>query len=284
MVRGRAAEADVEDIVQATLTDAFAGESPPEDPIDLRKWVFGIARHKIADHHRRASRVELDEDPPEVAATSAPHGASDLLRWVENELPDGEGAQKTLEWMAREADGDNLEAIAAEENLPAPRVRQRVSRLRRLLRERWAIAMAVVTIVITAGGISLWRARLTSPPPMASTSPAPSAPDRALALRDAALELCRQRRWRACLDGLDQARVLDPAGDQAEPIREARAAAQRLEVAPPPSATPEPAPSARLAPPTPTAPAPTPTPPKTPRRNRSTPRSSFGSDPGASGP
>jgi DNA-directed RNA polymerase specialized sigma24 family protein len=279
MVRGRAAEADVDDIVQATLADALAGASAPEDPAELRKWVFGIARHKIVDHHRRASRVELEDSLPEVEATSAPHGANDLLRWVKNELPDDEGAKKTLEWMAREADGDDLESIAAEENLPAPRVRQRVSRLRRLLRERWAIAMAVVTLVVIAGGISLWRGRLASTPPMASTSPAPSAPDRALALRDAALELCRQRSWRACLDGLDQARVLDPAGDQAEVIREARAAARRAEVAPPASATPEPAPSARLAPPAPTAP-----PPKAPRRGKSTRGSSLGSDPGSSGP
>jgi DNA-directed RNA polymerase specialized sigma24 family protein len=270
MVRGRAAEADVDDIVQATLADALAGASAPEDPTELRKWVFGIARHKIADHHRRASRLELEDALPEVEATSAPHGASDLLRWVKNELPDDEGAQKTLEWMTREADGDDLAAIAAEENLPAPRVRQRVSRLRRLLRERWAVATALAAIVITAGGISWWRARLPSPAPVAPTYPEPSPMDRARALRDDALEHCHEQRWRDCLDALDQARGLDPEGDRTDAIREARAAAERAQVAPPPSAVPEPAPSARPAPPPPTATSPTAHPPKPPRRQKVT--------------
>lgn len=58
--------------------------------------------------------------------------------------------------MAREGDGERLEAIAAEENVSAANVRQRVSRLRRTLYKRWLLelaAVAVVALVVAAG----WR-------------------------------------------------------------------------------------------------------------------------------
>jgi DNA-directed RNA polymerase specialized sigma24 family protein len=281
MVRVRAPEADVEDIVQATLVEAIASGKAPEDLEELRKWVFGIARHKVADRHRSAGRVELTEDPMEAEATSAPHGAADLMRWVEAELPSGPDAQKTLEWMAREADGDKLEAIAAEENVPAARVRQRVSRLRRLLRERWAAALiAVVVIGLAVLGLRKSRS-LRSPAPIASTTPVPTPFERARALRDAALERCGAGAWKECLEKLDEARKLDPVGDEARAIQEARAAAERG-LAPPVAP-----PSASVAPPLPsssapvTRPVPTTTPRKAPRYNAS---ESWGSGgPGSSG-
>ena len=248
MVRTRAPEADVEDIVQAVLLEAIAAEKAPADPTELRKWVFGIARHEVADRHRRAGRVELTDDPLEAPAASAPHGAADLMRWVEAELPSSPDAEKTLEWMAREADGDKLEAIAAEEKLPAARVRQRVSRLRRFLRERWAAAL----IVLIAGAAAFLASRLTQrdvPAPVASTRNGELPLEQARELRAGALEQCRQKAWEACVEGLDRARALDPAGDDADAVRAARAAAARglsHESAPPPSAAP--APSATLAP------------------------------------
>jgi DNA-directed RNA polymerase specialized sigma24 family protein len=250
MVRTRAPEADVEDIVQATLVEAIASASAPGDPDDLRKWVFGIARHKVVDRHRSAGRVELTEEPMEAEATSAPHGAADLMRWVEAELPGGADAKKTLEWMAREADGDKLEAIAAEENVPAARVRQRVSRLRRLLRERWAAALiAVVVVALAAVGLKMSRSS-RSPAPIASTTPAPTPLERAHVLRDAALERCGAGAWKECVEGLDEARQLDPTGDGAQAVRDARAAAARALAPPvaPPSASVAPAPPSSSAP------------------------------------
>jgi DNA-directed RNA polymerase specialized sigma24 family protein len=277
MVRARAPEADVEDIVQATLVEAIASGRPPEDPEELRKWVFGIARHKVADRHRSAGRVELTEEPMEAEATSAPHGAADLMRWVEAELPAGADAKKTLEWMAREADGDKLEAIAAEENVPAARVRQRVSRLRRLLRERWAAALiAVVVIVLAALGLRKSRSP-RAPAPVASTEPVPAPLERARALRDAALERCAAGAWNECVEKLDEARRLDPMGDEARAVQDARAAAARGLAPPvaPPSATAVPAPPSSSAPPP--RPVPTATPRKAPRH--------FGSEPwGSTGP
>lgn len=59
--------------------------------------------------------------------------------------------QETLEWLVREHAGEQLQTIAAEAGLPAPAVRQRVSRLRRILRAQWAHALAVLAVAGSCG-------------------------------------------------------------------------------------------------------------------------------------
>jgi hypothetical protein len=46
--------------------------------------------------------------------------------------------------MMREGDGEKLESIAESESLPAPRVRKRVSRLRKHLRDQWKKEVALL--------------------------------------------------------------------------------------------------------------------------------------------
>jgi DNA-directed RNA polymerase specialized sigma24 family protein len=229
MIRSKVAADDVEDVVQATLVDAYASQSAPKEPAEIRKWVFGIARHKIADHYRAARRVELSGEVPDSEADRVPQEALDLARWVERELPESVRTYQTLEWMTREADGEKLEAIAAEENLPAPRVRQRVSRLRRLLRERWfvAVGMLVVVLFLTAG-LLMWNAQRT-PPWIATPSADPirDAIAQAREIRHRGLELCRQDKWSECLRELDEAKRLDPVGDRAAAVETARQRAAR---------------------------------------------------------
>ena len=70
MVRRRVPGSEVDDIVQGTLTEALAAASAPDEAESLRRWVFGIARHKIADHYRR-SRREMPTELPELEAVGA---------------------------------------------------------------------------------------------------------------------------------------------------------------------------------------------------------------------
>jgi DNA-directed RNA polymerase specialized sigma24 family protein len=153
-VRARVPESDADDILQSTLADALAAPAPPEDDEDLARWVFGICRHKIVDWFRRTRRevpVDLAVDEETLPAASLPAGAIDLARWARRELPKGKHNEQTLEWMLREGEGEKLEAIAAEANLPAPAVRQRVWRLRRYFQKRWAAqAAAVAALLIVA--------------------------------------------------------------------------------------------------------------------------------------
>ncbi len=253
-VERRLKEHDAEDVVQATLTEALAAREAPEAPEELRRWVFGIAKNKIVDVYRRTKR----EAPPEsglsdeaATAESAPLSARDLLRWAEKEMP--EGADSTLEWMLREGAGEKLEHIAAEEALPPARVRQRVSRMRRHYRSRWAAQLAAVAAIsaIALAIWAIWRGRATPGPEDIAQEKTPL--ERGKEIRRDALEHCDKAEWTPCIEGLDRAKALDPAGDTAERVQRARDAAKEPKKIPPPEPTPSPTPSSsapiRTAPP-----------------------------------
>ncbi len=232
-VRRRVPASDVDDIVQTVLVEALSSASRPQEEGELRRWVLGIARHKVVDHHRRRSR-ETASDTIDMPVGPAPVEERSLAQWAEEQAGTNLEARSTLEWMAREGEGEKLEAIAAEEKVPAARVRQRVSRMRRWMKERWlaelaaAAALAVLALV-------LWRLfhkdePVAQPEPEPRTSPtdiAPEAPplERARALRDRAYQDCDRSAWKDCLDRLDEAKGLDPAGDTDPRVGAARARA-----------------------------------------------------------
>jgi len=173
IVRKRVPERDVEDIVQATLTEALSPSAPKEDAA-LQRWLIGVARNKIADRYRRGAKESFEV--PDVAAESAPHSARDLARWAERALPaDGEEPERTLEWMMREGDGEKLESIAESEQIPAPRVRKRVSRLRSHLRAQWKKELALLAALGVVATL-VWIARRGASDPVAhdTIGPAPS--------------------------------------------------------------------------------------------------------------
>jgi DNA-directed RNA polymerase specialized sigma24 family protein len=242
MVRKRVPESEVEDIVQQALAEAIESPHAPADSESLRRWIFGVAKNKVVDYHRRAGRESFDL--PDVEGTPAPHLEADLLRWAEKNLPEGAENKKTLDWMLREGDGEKLESIAASEKLPPPRVRQRVSRLRRHFKENWqrevamlaalgVIVSAVVFLVLHKKDPEIITHEVVDP--------------RAEPMRRLALEKCASAEWKPCVDGLDEARRLDPAGDARPEVQQAREAAGKAlstppELSPVPSAVPTTAP------------------------------------------
>jgi DNA-directed RNA polymerase specialized sigma24 family protein len=232
MVRRRVPESEVEDIVQATLTDAFESAHAPEDPETFRRWIFGVAKNKVVDYHRRAGRETFEV--PEVPERPAPHTEADLLRWAERHLPPGEENRTTLDWMLREGDGEKLEWIAESEKVPAPRVRQRVSRLRRHLKTHWqreVSLLAALGVLVTAALLFL---RHREPEPIANEDVL-----RGIELRNEGLEKCAAGDWKPCLEKLDAAKALDPAGDTQPAVQTARDNANKaLTAPPPPSAVP----------------------------------------------
>lgn len=163
-VRRRVRGDEAEDVVQATLADVLSAASVPEQPEEFRRFVFGVARNKVFDHFRRQKYNTEGLDESQTAAPEAPLSARDILRWAEGELPDSE-AQSTLEWMLREGDGEKLEHIAKDAQLPATRVRKRVSRLRKFLRDRWAAELMLLGLLTLVGALSLlyWLSRGQNP-------------------------------------------------------------------------------------------------------------------------
>lgn len=268
-VKRRVPAPDVDDVVQTILLDALASHARPEGGEDLRKWLLGVARHKVVDHHRRAVREPASEIP-DVEAGPDPIEARSLARWAEEQAASTDEAQKTLGWMAREGEGEKLESIAAEENVPAARVRQRVSRMRRWMKERWLAELAAVA-VLAALAFAAWRllrqpdereapeARPDDPKGVPSLAPtAPSPLMRARELRADALRACEASAWQACLNRLDEAARLDPAGDAAPDVAAARERAREAQKSPPLSPSVSPGPKTSLGP-VPTAPAVAPT-------------------------
>ncbi len=175
--RRRLPPGEVEDLVQNTLTDALTADSAPNDAADFQRWVHGIARPQrlptctaaAGDYpcwNRSSTRSSNDPGP----------ATGELAQWIEKELPKTDGAHATLHWLLRESDGESLDEIARDAALPAPRVRQRVSRLRRHLHSRWlALGAAGLALLLSAAAV-LHALRKPEPPaPVIARDTAPSA-------------------------------------------------------------------------------------------------------------
>ncbi|MEP7053059.1 MAG: sigma-70 family RNA polymerase sigma factor [Pseudomonadota bacterium] len=235
-VKRRVSSADADDVVQAALADILSAPRVPEDTEEFRRFVFAVTRNKVFDHFRRRVREVPEEQAHEPAAPEPPLAARDILRWAEDKLPSAED-QHTLEWMLREGDGEKLEHIARDVNLPAPRVRQRVSRLRRFLRERWAAELMLGLFglaLITPVGVWYYRhlqhqEGIANHEPVLRPEPPQTPEMQGRELRRLALERCQNGGPQECLNGLNQARALDAAGNRAAEVVNARnLAAARL--------------------------------------------------------
>ncbi|MCA9622579.1 MAG: sigma-70 family RNA polymerase sigma factor [Myxococcales bacterium] len=224
MVRRRVPQGEVDDVVQTVLCDALAADQAPEDDEQLRKWIAGITRHKVADFHRKGSRAPKAELSDAVAGEEPPLSAREWARWAERQTEGDPEAARTLDWMAREGGGEKLAHIAAEEKLPATQVRQRVSRMRRFMKQRWAAELAAVAAIVTVA-VLVWRfwpkEEPIAPAPVPEVTPDPRL-EEARRLRAEALESCASKAWQECLDQLDAAERIDPDGDDATEIQDAR--------------------------------------------------------------
>ncbi len=153
IVRRRVPSSDVDDVVQAVLCDALASHLIPVDDREITRWICGIAKNKVADFHRRAKRENVSHED----MTSGARGGEMrvLLRSV---VADASARNhEALEWIVREHDGEELASIAEELAIPAPVVRQRVSRLRRALRDRWLGGGVLVLALAACAGYEKWK-------------------------------------------------------------------------------------------------------------------------------
>ena len=101
-------------------------------------------------------------------------------------------------------------------------------------RTRWTVLLAAAMIVLVAlagGGVAIvasnWErgdTRDTHPPPPKT---------HAEALRAQGLDACDRDEWKLCLQRLDEAKELDPKGDSAKRVQDARTAAEQALATPP---------------------------------------------------
>jgi hypothetical protein len=216
-------------VAQATLADALAATEPPEAD-SVKPWLWGIARHKIADYYRgHREHLTLDSEANLESVDNSPQSTRDLLRWVDRELPTDGETTRTLEWMLREAAGDPLEAIAEEQQMAAPTVRQRVSRMRRYLRAKWSLqlAAAALGLIVAVGGYRWYDAHHRLPIEPEKFARVQTPREQAAELRRVALKQCGLDQFDICVQTLDRAKDLDPDGDAEALVREARSHADQ---------------------------------------------------------
>lgn len=165
-VRRRVGASEADDIVQATLCDALAATHTPADRGELVRWVSVIARHKIADHFRRARREErFDVAPAQLLHEPVDERA--LLGEIVRDAGAQPGGLRTLRWVAREAAGERLADIAREERLSPEVVRQRIARWRRRARAVFLLAAAALALAVVVP-------RLVTPASPARSTAAPT--------------------------------------------------------------------------------------------------------------
>jgi RNA polymerase sigma-70 factor, ECF subfamily len=144
---------DAEEAVQETLARALeairGGRVPPGVP--LPAFVYGIARHVLADagRRRRKERTHFDADlAPLAAAQPSPleslirQEEQDQVSWALERLPAEDRRLLTRCFLA----GESIQAIAQRSGHPPERLRKRKSRalerLRTLLAGRFGHASA----------------------------------------------------------------------------------------------------------------------------------------------
>jgi hypothetical protein len=122
------------------------------------------------------------------------------------------------------AAGFDLERVNAHADAlgaaPTPPAQVTVPRPKRL---RVAVVLPLAAAIASGAAVIVRVA--TSPVYVAAPRPADPAIVRAEALRQEAREACGAQSWQACLDKLNEARALDPGGDEAPEVQALRRAA-----------------------------------------------------------
>ncbi len=226
---------DVEDVLQETLTAACRSPQLPGVSLEARdRYVFGILRFKIADFlenrkkqreitekaeaHFVAQAVDVDQvanrDFVEKLVTFVkPHQHSDLRCLLRNKV-----GRVPMTVIARER-GEEYEAFA-----------KRMNRLWRQLQAAVsAVGGAFVLLIVLLQPHPERPLAYDEPGEVAFNEPALSTHygesdpmDFAKVLRGEAFRACMNNKWQECLDGLDAARELDPAGDHDPVVAAAR--------------------------------------------------------------
>jgi DNA-directed RNA polymerase specialized sigma24 family protein len=228
-------------VAQVQMRALGALQNKPR-PVDLGGWKAlscTIAeRLVLKDRKREAKRSRYHDGLSDEADDHAPIARSpgkvadpvDLARQrkvLEGQFEAGDMPEHGDAILEGVVDGLSAKEIGAELGLSESAVKNRLARMRKLFKAKLA-ALGMLTLMLLVavlfsvpiGGVAT---RDVGPASTSTQTPATTA---AQTLRSEALRACQAREWDRCLARLEEARKLDPAGDEAPEVRAARARAE----------------------------------------------------------
>jgi DNA-directed RNA polymerase specialized sigma24 family protein len=234
---------DLEDMTQEVLEE-LCGATPTQTLKECIVLALHIANQRAIDYlRRRASRgrhnVGLTDQADahvhdENAATSS-LTSIDTKRKLEvfqQEVDAGRISKRQVTIAMHAADGLDHVQIARSMKLSEQTVRNIASDTRKTSRNAWAkyvgalVAVGILLVLFfkrPRGEPDATPAPRPHPTPTISEHPpTPTPPERAAELRRNALHDCDMGNMQRCLEKLDQAKELDPAGDSAPAVQRAR--------------------------------------------------------------
>jgi DNA-directed RNA polymerase specialized sigma24 family protein len=233
---------ELEDLVQIVwleLKNSWA-KCPRVEP-GLSKYVNGIARNTANGIIRKrrddattgAQRFgSVDEETataPVNLTLSDRAMAHQLLDKARNRDPEG------AEWMVRtKMQGESFPEVSEDVGQPPDRIRMRVNRLIEWLREHAGV-VSLILLCLLAAALSFFKPKpKTGPDTADSNAPQNLTPKQTATLeRDGAFAACDIGDWGKCAAMLDEAKALDPAGENDARVRGARGAIARANPPPP---------------------------------------------------
>lgn len=143
-------DADAEDLAQEVMVKAYFGLPRFEARARFTTWLYRIkVNHCLNFNEARARRRHLEADVPLIAPEAGRVAPVGVKRLVAQEV--GEGVRTVLDGMPeslriplilRDADGWSYQEIADTLVIGLSAVKMRISRARRLFRDRYELAAA----------------------------------------------------------------------------------------------------------------------------------------------
>ncbi len=231
----------IHDVFLAVQQSASIPATEPERTHYIHGIARNVGRAYRAVKAKRGEAVPFDEDEHAIETDAARHESVDLAKKLHADAVarDPQGA----DWLVRaKVHGQSETGIANEDGVPVDRVRKRIQRLVASMRANPRAIAALATLVLVVTFTIVWQGQpeivshappIPSEAPLPSAAPIPSPPapvpspttphePTARELRRLAFIAYEDNRWAECLEYLDKARRIDPAGDATEKVQTAR--------------------------------------------------------------
>jgi DNA-directed RNA polymerase specialized sigma24 family protein len=219
--------ADVDDVRQEVFAALWRAKSVPADRAQQRRFLFAAAKSRISNHRRtKERRKKTESEAMEMVVEAVFYdtvASRDFLAKLRSLVP--KSSEVTLTWWARELLGEPLLQIANEVDIPYGCV---VARVRTLQRRLVAVAATLVLLLMVGSAYYFLRPKpeyAQKPQEKTTLQEAPTIDPQKVAAeerRRQARALCDQEDWLMCLTRLDQAKRLDPAGEDDSAVKELR--------------------------------------------------------------